>query len=52
LADSNQQLKALCDEYAAQLPEKIKAVELTWLAFQENKGHDEITLELIRKTHN
>lgn len=52
MADSNQQLKALCDEYAAQLPEKIKAVDLTWLAFKENKGLEELTLELIRKTHN
>lgn len=52
MTDSNQQLKALCDEYAAQLPEKLKEVGLTWSAFKEKKGDKDLALELIRKTHN
>lgn len=49
--DKNQQLKALCDEYAAQLPDKLTAIRLDWSTLIE-KNDRHLLKELIRKAHN
>ena len=54
MADPNElqaKLKVLCDDYAAQLPEKLKQLEQVWEQFAEDGWDEENFQTLHRMVH-